>query len=137
MFTEKERDYLNTQPLARLATVAGDGQPDVAAVGYRFNGATFLIGGHNLKASRKFKNVAGGRRRVALIIDDLASVKPWRPRGIRIYGVADSVETDGQFGPGDYLRITPLISWSWGLEGESWRDGQFTPHKTIHDPEPT
>jgi pyridoxamine 5'-phosphate oxidase family protein len=32
-FTEEEIAYLGTQRLARIATVAGDGQPDVMPVG--------------------------------------------------------------------------------------------------------
>jgi pyridoxamine 5'-phosphate oxidase family protein len=33
-FTEEEIAYLRTQRLARIATVAADGQPDVMPVGY-------------------------------------------------------------------------------------------------------
>jgi len=34
MFTEKEIAYIKSQPLARLATVGKDGQPDNVAVGF-------------------------------------------------------------------------------------------------------
>jgi pyridoxamine 5'-phosphate oxidase family protein len=37
-FTEEEITYLRTQRLARIATVSADGQPDVAPVGYQFDG---------------------------------------------------------------------------------------------------
>jgi PPOX class F420-dependent enzyme/OxyR family protein len=82
MLTPEERDYLQTQRLARLATVAPDGQPTIDAVGFTFEGGRFYIGGHNLPGTRKYRTVDAGNRRVALIIDDLASVQPWTPRGI-------------------------------------------------------
>lgn len=91
-FTEREFDYLRSQLLGRLATVAPDGQPDNAAVGYRVaDDGTLTIRGMDLAASRKGRNVWSGNQRVALIVDDLASVQPWRPRGIRIYGRAELV----------------------------------------------
>src|SRR5919201_1081716 len=114
MFTPQERAYLQTQRLARLATVAADGKPTVDAVGFTFDDGRFYIGGRNLQGTRKYRNVAAGNRRVALIIDDLASVQPWAPRGIKVHGNAEIVERDGVFGPGQYLAITPVVSWSWG-----------------------
>jgi pyridoxamine 5'-phosphate oxidase family protein len=131
MFTPQERDYLQTQRLARLATVAADEQPTVDAVGFTFDGSQFCIGGRNLPATRKYRNVAAGSRLVALIIDDLASVDPWSPRGIKIHGTADVVERDGMFGPGAYIVITPQVSWSWGIVGDTFQEGRFTPHKIV------
>ncbi len=131
MFSEGEAEFVRAQPLLRLATVAADGQPDADAVGFEWDGRQFVIGGHQLMRSRKFKNVAGGNRKVSLILDDLASVQPWRPRGIKIHGIATPVERAGRFGPGHYLIIQPLVSWSWGIEGESFQNGRFRPHKVI------
>ena len=131
MFTPQERDYLQTQRLARLATVAADGQPTVDAVGFTFDDGRFYIGGRNLPRTRKYRNVDAGNRRVALIIDDLASVQPWTPRGIKIHGSAEIVERDGMFGPGQYLAITPVVSWSWGIVGTSFEEGRFKPHKIV------
>ena len=131
MFTPQERDYLQTQRLARLATVAADGQPTVDAVGFTFDDGRFYIGGRNLPATRKCRNVDAGNRRVALIIDDLASVQPWAPRGIKIHGSAEIVERDGMFGPGKYLAITPVVSWSWGIVGTTFEEGRFKPHKIV------
>ena len=109
-FSEHETAYLRSQRLVRLATVAPDGQPDNAAVGFRLeDDGTILLGGMNVTATRKWRNVAAGNDRVALVVDDLASTNPWRPRGVRIYGRAELVETTGQFGPGNYLRITPQV----------------------------
>ena len=76
MFSEKELAYLRTQSLLRLATVAPDGQPDVDAVGFEFDGQYFYIGGLVLQSSRKYKNVAAGHTKVSLIIDDDESQEP-------------------------------------------------------------
>ncbi len=131
-FTAGELGYLRSQLLGRLATVADDGQPDNAAVGFRVeDDGTILIGGMNLTGTRKWRNVQAGNDRIAFVVDDLASTKPWRPRGVRIYGTAEPVETQGQFGPGTYLRITPRVSWSWGIE-PSDGSGRFRPRRAVH-----
>ncbi len=72
-----------------------------------------------------------GNNRVALAIDDLESVDPWRPRGIKIYGTAEVVERKGMFGPGKYVRITPTTSWSWGIKGLKTNQGPYR-LKTVH-----
>ena len=132
MFAEKEITYFNSQPLARLATVAGDGQPDNAAVVFEYDGTHFYVGGVKPQKSRKYKNLRAGNEKVALLIDDMESIKPWKPRGIRIYGTAEFVERKGQFGPGTYMRITPEVSWSWDLVGPAMVDGKFKPNKIVH-----
>jgi pyridoxamine 5'-phosphate oxidase family protein len=48
MFSEKECAFLQSQVLARLATVAVSGQPDVDAVGFGFDGERFYISGYAL-----------------------------------------------------------------------------------------
>jgi pyridoxamine 5'-phosphate oxidase family protein len=45
MFSEKEVDYIKSQRLGRIATVSKELQPDVAAVGFEFDGQNFYIGG--------------------------------------------------------------------------------------------
>ena len=124
MFTELERQFIAGQRLVRIATVSSDGQPDVSPVAFRFDGEQFLIGGHNNRTTRKFKNVQAGNRQVALVFDDLASIKPWQPRGLKIFGTAEVAERDGQFGPGWYLVITPERHWSWGIEEAAFVDGE-------------
>jgi pyridoxamine 5'-phosphate oxidase family protein len=113
MFTEREITYMKSQRLARLATVAPDGQPDVAAVGFELDGQYFYKGGRNPKNPRNFRNVRHGNSKVALVIDDLESIQPWKVRGIQVYGRAEFVERDGSFGHASYTRITPRTSWSW------------------------
>jgi pyridoxamine 5'-phosphate oxidase family protein len=130
-FTPAEIEYLNSQPLGRIATVAPDGQPDNAAVGFRLQeDGTILVGGMRNTRTRKWKNIEAGGKRVALVVDDLLSTRPWRPRGIRIYGTAGPEHTEGQFGPGAYIRITPTTSWSWGIEPQV--ESGFRPHRTVH-----
>ena len=134
MFNEHERAYLAEPRLARLATVSSDGQPDADAVAFEWDGERFYIGGNRFAASRKYKNVAAGNRRVGLIIDDVASVDPWAPRGIKVHGTAEIVQRVGRFGPGEYFAITPAVSWSWGLDGEPvYVDGKLNwrPNRTV------
>ena len=114
MFTEKEISYLKTQRLARIATVSSEQQPDVAPVGFGFDGEHFFIGGMRQKKTNKYKNVVAGNSRVALVIDDMESINPWKPRGIKIHGVAEVTEREGPYGP--YLQVTPEKKWSWGIE---------------------
>ena len=134
-FTDEEITYLRNQRLARIATVAADGQPDVMPVGYQFDGKYFYVGGMNPVKTRKFGNVQAGNTKVALVIDDLVSVNPWTVRGLRIYGNAELiVRQEGQFGPGQYMRITPTVSWSWNLEGRPTRhDQKVVYRRAVHE----
>ena len=136
MFTEKESSYINSQPLARLATISKELQPDASPVGFEFDGKDFYITGRNLAATRKYKNVEDGYQKVALIIDDLESIEPWKPRGIRIFGTAEIIERSGKLGSRNYLHIVPKVSWSWNIEGPAIIDGKFLSNKTIHNIEP-
>jgi pyridoxamine 5'-phosphate oxidase family protein len=136
-FTEEEIAYLRSQPLARIATVSRDGQPDVAPVGFEFDGTCFYVGGIDPARTRKFRNVRDGNAKVALVIDDVVSTRPWTPRFLRIYGTADVVERQGRFPSTSYLRITPTVSWSWNLEGRPFTPGadgaeRIAPRKTVH-----
>jgi PPOX class F420-dependent enzyme/OxyR family protein len=69
-FTEEEAAYLTSQPLARIATVGPDGQPDVAPVGFEFDGTYLYVGGRAPERTRKFLNVKAGQAKVALVVDD-------------------------------------------------------------------
>jgi pyridoxamine 5'-phosphate oxidase family protein len=134
-FTEEETGYLQSQRLARLATVDADGQPDVAPVGFEFDGAYIYVGGIDPVRTRKFRNVQAGHDKVAIVIDDLVSTDPWTPRFMRIYGTAELIERQGQFGPAPYMRITPTISWSWNLDGRPFshdEGNQSGPTRTVH-----
>lgn len=118
MFSEPELAFLRAQRIARIATVALDGQPTVDAVGFSFDGRRFYVGGRHIQATRKYKNVAAGNTKVSLVIDELKSVQPWQAQGIRVHGEAEAVEGQAHFGPGLYLAITPMVTWSWGIEDQ-------------------
>jgi pyridoxamine 5'-phosphate oxidase family protein len=131
MFSEQELAFLREQPLARIATVNTDEQPTVDAVGFEFDGTRFYIGGHQLETTRKYKNIVAGHHKVSLLIDDLKSLRPWQPRGIRIHGIAEISQRHGHLGPGSYLAITPMVSWSWGIEDPGSEPGKVGPKKIM------
>ncbi|MQY23471.1 PPOX class F420-dependent oxidoreductase [Nocardia macrotermitis] len=91
-FTDTELSYMAGQRLGRLATAQPDGTLQVSPVGFRYNDRTRTIdiAGHNMAASRKFRNVADNGR-VAFVIDDVASVDPWQPRFLEIRGHAEAI----------------------------------------------
>jgi pyridoxamine 5'-phosphate oxidase family protein len=136
-FSPREVEFLASQPLARLATVGDDGQPDVVPVAFEFDGADFWIGGsaESVLATRKIRNIVSGRRKVALVMDDMASIDPFVARGIRVYGeAADPVERVGLVGPGWYVRITPTTSWSWNMEGAPAGEEWYPSRRSTHRP---
>jgi pyridoxamine 5'-phosphate oxidase family protein len=124
IFTEAELDYLASQRLGRLATAQPDGTLQVSPVGFRYNsGAGAIdIAGRNMAASRKFRNVADNGR-VAFVVDDLASVQPWRVRCVEIRGRAEAIAepADSAYGSpgtgfdGAIIRIHPQRIISFGL----------------------
>jgi pyridoxamine 5'-phosphate oxidase family protein len=124
MFSDKEINYLKSQRLARIATVSGNLQPDVAPVGLEFDGESFYIGGLQQTKTFKYENVAAGNSKVALAIDDWESIDPWKPRGIKIHGDAEIVERPGTQGPAPYLKVKPLRVWSWGIERKVFENGK-------------
>ncbi|GHO70707.1 hypothetical protein KSC_095990 [Ktedonobacter sp. SOSP1-52] len=125
MFSEQELAFLRTQPLARLATVAVNGQPDADAVGFAFENGHFYIGGYFLERTRKYKNIAAGHSKVSLLIDELPSLEPLEPRSIKLHGEAAILRLEEGFrGPGTYIVITPKVSWSIGIEGPAFQDGK-------------
>ncbi len=133
VFTQNEVAYLASQPLARIATVAPDGQPDVTPVSFEVEGGVLYVGSRfDVTRTRKYQNVVAGHEAVALVVDDFKPGQRPEPRGIRVYGTAQVVERDGKVGHGKYLQITPRVSWSWNVEGPAFVDGAFAPHKTVH-----
>jgi len=73
-------------------------------------------------ASRKFRNVRGNPN-VAFVVDDLASVDPWVPRGIEVRGRGEAVVNAEPPMPEfsrEVIRITPSWIDSWGIETDSF-----------------
>lgn len=113
VFREVELMYLTGgRQLGRVATVGADGTPHVVPVGWIYNAAadTIDIGGHELERSKKFRDIARTGR-AAIVIDDLASTDPWRPRGVEVRGRAEAIPM-----PTPLIRIHPERIVSWGLE---------------------
>ena len=123
MFSEKELACLKSQRLARIATASKELQPDVATVGFDFDGSYFYVGGLNLAKTLKYKNTQHNPK-VSLVVDDAESIDPWRPRGIKIHGVADLTTRQGYVGAGTYIRIKPKEAWSWGIEEPAMRESK-------------
>jgi pyridoxamine 5'-phosphate oxidase family protein len=130
MFTDAELGYLASQRLGRLATAQPNGTLQVNPVGFRYNGrtASIDIGGLRMAASRKFRNVADNGR-VAFVVDDLASIQPWRVRCLEIRGHAEAIAepADSAYGAatggfdGAIIRVHPERIISFGI-GDLDRD---------------
>ena len=120
VFTKAELDYLAAQPLGRLATAGPGGMLQNNPVGFRVDAeaGTVEIGGWNMGASQKFRNVRANGQ-AAFVVDDLVSVQPWTVRGLEIRGRAEAL-TDAkppqQFMTGEIIRIHPERIFSWGIE---------------------
>ena len=111
-FGDAELAYLRGGPrLGRLATVGRDGTPHVVPVGWSYNAVEDAIdvGGRDFAASKKYRDVRRAGR-AAIVIDDLASTDPWRPRGVEVRGRAEALEE-----PRPLIRIHPDRVVSWGL----------------------
>lgn len=114
LFTEKEIAYLKSQKLARIGTSSKSGRPDVAPVSFDTDGEYIYVSGLDVMNTMKYKNVLENPR-ASFVVDDLKTVKPWSPRGIKIHGKADIVKHTGYMGPGTYIRIKPVHTRSWNI----------------------
>jgi pyridoxamine 5'-phosphate oxidase family protein len=117
-FTDRELAYLQGERrLGRIATVGEDGTPHVAPVGWSYNVEhdTIDVGGRSLEQTKKYRDVRTTGR-AAIVIDDLASTNPWRPRGIEVRGRAEALEQPA------LIRIHPERIVSWGIESEAIAD---------------
>lgn len=115
-FSDAEAEYLRGQRLGRLATLGPDGAPQARPVGFTVNDelGTIAIGGMNMTSSRKWRNVQRDRR-VTFVVDDLASVDPWLPRGVEVRGEAIAMDEGG-----GVIRIHPRRVLAWGIETDSF-----------------
>jgi len=112
-FSQIELAYLTGERLlGRLATVGKDGTPHVVPVGWRYDPETesIEVRGRDLAATKKFRDIARSGR-AAIVVDDLATTDPWRPRAVTIRGRAEAITE-----PVPLIRIQPDRVISWGLE---------------------
>ena len=110
-FSAEEVAYMTGERrLARIATVGADGTPHVVPVGWTYNAEqdTIDVGGSDMAATKKFRDVKRSGR-AAIVIDDV--LPPWQPRGIEVRGRAEAIE-DGL----PLIRIHPDHVRSWGLK---------------------
>lgn len=113
-FTDDEVSYLRGgRRLGRIATVGKDGGPHVTPVGWTYNAEleTIDVSGKDLERTKKYRDVERSGR-AAIVVDDLASVDPWRPRGVEVRGRAQVVDD-----PRPMIRIHADRVVSWGLGG--------------------
>jgi pyridoxamine 5'-phosphate oxidase family protein len=124
VFTPAELEYLHSQRLGRLATLAPDGTLQNSPVGFEVDDTTgvITIRGRDMGNSRKFHNVATNGQ-VAFVVDDIASVNPWTVRCLEIRGTGEALT--GQTPPNSYVTseailIHPhrIISWGMGPTGQ-------------------
>lgn len=109
-FQPQELAFLSeARLLGRIATVGQDGTPQVVPVGWSYNRETDTIevGGRDLAATKKYRDIKRGGR-AAIVIDEV--LPPWRPRGIEVRGRAEAVDN-----PDTRIRIHPDLVRSWGL----------------------
>ena len=132
-FTDAELDYLGTQRLGRLATVQPNGTLQVSPVGFRYNSSTKTIdiSGYNMATSRKFRNVADNGR-VAFVVDDIASIQPWRVRCLEIRGKAEAINAPADSAVGidePIIRIHPSRIISFGIDDSDHDPYDLVPSK--------
>jgi pyridoxamine 5'-phosphate oxidase family protein len=109
-FTDAELAYLRTQPLLRFATASPTGRPDVAPVTFEVEGDDIVSAGFDITRTVRYRNIQANPR-ATVVVDDLATVDPWSPRGIKVIGAAAIEEVDGA----PRFRITPEVIISWGV----------------------
>ena len=110
-FTPEELDYLQGERrLGRVATVGRDGTPHVVPTGWRYNAElnTIDVTGRDVPSTAKFRDVVR-HPRASIVIDDIASLDPFRPRALEVRGRAEAVAGEG------LIRIYPESVASGGL----------------------
>ncbi len=82
----------------------------------------FEIAGFRMARTQKFRNLAGNSK-VALVIDDVVSTKPWTVRCLEVRGIGEALEhpTDAMTSGGDgaIIRIRPTKIISWGIDPDA------------------
>ena len=119
--TAAQIDYLASQRLGRIATAGADHKPHVVPTSFRYNAdlQTIDVGGMHVATTKKYRDVQANGF-ASIVVDDLVSVDPWRPRMLEIRGRAEAVPSGGAgLGPGfgeAFIRIYPEKVNSYGIE---------------------
>ena len=109
-FTAAELEYLKSQPLMRFATASPSGRPDVAPVVFEVDGSDITTAGFDVTHTVRYRNVQKNPR-ASVVVDDLASMNPWSPRGIKVIGSVAIEDAGGS----PRFRIAPEVIVSWGI----------------------
>ena len=110
VFTPAEVQYLKSQPLMRFASASLSGRPDVAPVVFEVDGDDIVTAGFDVTHTVRYRNIQSNPS-VSVVVDDLASVEPWSPRGIKIIGAAVIEIVAGS----PRFRISPSVIISWAI----------------------
>ena len=109
-FTPAEVRYLKSQPLMRFASASLSGRPDIAPVVFEVDGDDIVTAGFDITHTVRYRNIQSNPS-VSVVVDDLASVEPWSPRGIKIIGTAVIEIVAGS----PRFRISPSVIISWAI----------------------
>ncbi len=125
MLSQKEKEFLESQWICRLATITSDGWPHNVPVGYAFDGESLYISSD--PDARKVRNIRVNPR-VCLIVDVVEGKK-----GVMIQGEAKLIESGEEFEkamelmekqrgwrrskPGEQviIKVKPLRKTSWRI----------------------
>ncbi|HWB67453.1 MAG TPA: PPOX class F420-dependent oxidoreductase [Mycobacteriales bacterium] len=119
--TDSQINYLASQRLGRIATSGKDHKPHVVPTSFRYNAElrTIDVGGMHVATTKKYRDVQATQV-AAIVVDDLASIDPWRPRMLEIRGRAEALAQGGaELGPGfgdGFIRIYPEKVNSFGID---------------------
>lgn len=123
--TEKEKEYLQTQQLGRLATSGKTGVPHVVPTGFHLDPDTDSIkfGGHAYRGQdRLYIRHLMINPHAAFVVDDLVTEPTWTPRGVTLKGSVRIHETGGEsLGPGfgpRWVELDPNWVASWGIDAD-------------------
>jgi pyridoxamine 5'-phosphate oxidase family protein len=126
-FTAAEYEYLTGNRLGRVATTSAQGVPDLAAVAYVMDGEDVVVGGSDLTKTIKYFNVRATGM-ACFSVDDLKTVDPWYPRGVKVRGAAYVEEAGEQLtevcnrlwaGGRLVIRVVVATIWSWHLNEDA------------------
>ena len=125
-FSGREISYLKEGMLGRLATVDAGGRQHVVPVALRYNPRTETvdIGGHDLAASKKFRD-AVETGRAAFVVNDVVPGDRWRARGVEVRGRAEVYARGGGGVVSDFddemIRIIPERIVGWGIDSDAYK----------------
>ena len=77
---------------------------------FQLDGDDIVTGGFDITHTVRYRNVQSNPR-VSVVVDDLASIEPWSPRGVKVIGAAAIEEGDGS----PRFRISPEVVISWAI----------------------